>query len=90
MLLRTIAALALVAALGLSVNAFAQSTGAPAGRPAATTPGGTEGMAGPANEEQAIRSGDAIPAPPGAGIPTEPPPPRGAPVERTAPPPPPR
>lgn len=87
MLVRTTAALALSAALGLSGAAFAQSTGAPAGRPAATAPGGTDGTAGAVNEEQAVRSGDAIPASPGVGTPVETAPPPGAAV---APPPPPR
>lgn len=51
----------------LATPAFAQGTGAPAGRDPATAPGGTEGIAGPRNEAEAIRSGDAIPVPPGHG-----------------------
>ncbi|MHC2002608.1 hypothetical protein ACYQR9_19490 [Methylobacterium sp. CM6241] len=47
--------------------AAAQSYGAPSGRDAATAPGGTEGVAGPRNEAEAIRSGDAVPVPQGAG-----------------------
>ena len=57
----------LLATTGL---AQAQSVGAPAGREPATAPGGTEGMAGPRNEAEAIRSGEAIPVPPGSeGVP---------------------
>lgn len=57
----------LLATVGL---AQAQSVGAPAGREPATAPGGTEGMAGARNEVEAIRSGEAIPVPPGAeGVP---------------------
>lgn len=68
----TTAALALCALVGLSGAALAQgSTGAPAGSPGATAPGGTEGAAAVPNEREAIRSGDAIPAPPGAGVPVE-------------------
>lgn len=66
--------LALVAGLAciLAGPALAQGgTGAPAGMEAATAPGGTEGRAGPRNEAEAIRSGDAIPVPPGEGIPVE-------------------
>ena len=48
-------------------GAHAQSTGAPAGRDPATAPGGTEGIAGPQNERNAIRDGDAVPLPPGQG-----------------------
>ncbi|MCJ2082623.1 hypothetical protein [Methylobacterium sp. J-090] len=59
--------------LGLGGAAFAQSTGAPAGVDPATAPGGTEGIAGPRNEREAIRSGDAIPAPRGVGEPVLPP-----------------
>ena len=48
-------------------TAFAQqSYNPPAGREAATTPGGTEGIAGPRNEAEAIRSGDAVAVTPGA------------------------
>ncbi|SFG89041.1 hypothetical protein [Methylobacterium gossipiicola] len=76
-------ALTLFALAGLGTAALAQgSTGAPAGTPGATAPGGTEGAAALRNEREAVRSGDAIPAPPGIGIPAEtvppaaPPPPR--------------
>lgn len=44
---------------GLAGAASAQSVGAPAGREAATAPGGTIGKAGPRNRMEAIRSGDA-------------------------------
>ncbi|TXM65868.1 hypothetical protein [Methylobacterium sp. WL120] len=47
--------------------AFAQSTGAPAGSDPATAPGGTEGLAGPRNEMNAVRDGDAVPVPPRTG-----------------------
>jgi hypothetical protein len=62
--------------IALPGAALAQgSVGAPAGTEPAATPGGTEGRAGPRNEQEAIRSGDAIPVPPGArGAPVEPPP----------------
>ncbi len=82
---RTTLALALCAGLGLCTPASAQSYNAPSGQPSATTPGGTEGIAGPRNEQRAIERGDAIPAPPGVGIPVEtaPPPPE----ERRVPPP---
>ncbi|MEH3119990.1 MAG: hypothetical protein PGN25_21000 [Methylorubrum populi] len=83
----TTAALALCAITGLGGAALAQgSTGAPAGSPGATAPGGTEGAAAVPNEREAIRSGDAIPAPPGTGVPVETPPAD----ERRLPPPPPR
>ncbi|GLS42783.1 hypothetical protein GCM10007884_07680 [Methylobacterium brachythecii] len=68
--------------------ALAQSTGAPAGSEPATAPGGTEGIAGARNEREAIRSGDAIPAPRGVGEPAPPPP--GAVVVPDQPPPAPR
>ncbi|GJD71151.1 hypothetical protein MMMDOFMJ_4105 [Methylobacterium gnaphalii] len=55
-----------------TLPAFAQSTGAPAGSEPATAPGGTEGIAGARNEREAIRSGDAIPAPRGVGEPVPP------------------
>lgn len=84
--LRTTLALALCAGLGLSGGALAQSVGAPAGQPSATAPGGTEGVAGPGNERRAIERGDAIPAPPGVGVPVETPPPP-PPEERRLPPP---
>ena len=61
-------ALAACLAFGLGGTALAQSTGAPAGREPATAPGGTTGAAGPRNEAEALRSGDAIPAAPGAGV----------------------
>ncbi|WP_375465554.1 hypothetical protein [uncultured Methylobacterium sp.] len=64
----TTAAVLLCGVLGLSGAASAQSsTGAPAGRDPATAPGGTEGLAGPRNEADAIRNGDAIPVAPGRG-----------------------
>lgn len=63
--------LALCGWLGAASLASAQqSVGAPAGRDPATAPGGTEGIAGPRNEREAIRSGDAVPVAPGrSGIP---------------------
>jgi hypothetical protein len=68
----TTATLALGVLAGLSSAAFAQgSTGAPAGQPGATAPGGTEGAAALSNEQEAIRSGEAIPATPGTGVPIE-------------------
>ena len=54
--------------------ALAQSIGAPAGRDPATAPGGTEGLAGPRNEMNAVRDGDAVPVPPRAGEIDTPPP----------------
>ena len=64
--------------LGLAGPALAQSVGAPAGMEGATAPGGTEGRAGPRNEAEAIRSGDAVPVPPRAGgVPVEESPARG-------------
>ncbi|KQP33133.1 hypothetical protein ASG60_16115 [Methylobacterium sp. Leaf469] len=69
----TISVLALCGVFGLAGPALAQSVGAPAGSDPATAPGGTEGRAGPRNEREAIRSGDAIPAPPGIGEPILPP-----------------
>nr|WP_282104063.1 hypothetical protein [Methylobacterium sp. 37f] len=57
----------LTLSLGLAGVALAQGAGAPAGMDAATAPGGTEGRAGPRNEAEAFRSGDAIPVPPRAG-----------------------
>ena len=84
----TTATLALCALAGLAGAAFAQgSVGAPAGTPGATAPGGTEGMAAVPNERNAIRSGDAIPAAPGVGVPVEGAPP---PAEEPGLPPPPR
>ncbi|MEN3210069.1 hypothetical protein PUR23_08480 [Methylorubrum populi] len=83
----TTATLALVVLAGLGGAALAQgSTGAPAGSPGATAPGGTEGAAALPNEREAIRSGDAIPAPPGTGVPVETAPPPAE--ERRLPPPP--
>ncbi|GJE77838.1 hypothetical protein [Methylorubrum suomiense] len=83
------AALALLGLVSVVGTALAQgSTGAPAGTPAATAPGGTEGAAAIPNEREAIRSGDAIPAPPGVGVPVETPPRPG--MEPPPPPPPPR
>lgn len=73
MRLVTTAALALYALSSLSGAAFAQgSTGAPAGSPGATAPGGTEGRAATSNGREAIRSGDAVPTAPGIGLPAEP------------------
>jgi hypothetical protein len=74
-----------VALLAPTLAAHAQSVGAPAGREPATAPGGTEGLAGARNEGEAIRSGDAIPVPPGRAV--TPPPPGTAP-EAVVPPPP--
>ncbi|MGU3362653.1 hypothetical protein ACLBWX_20195 [Methylobacterium sp. M6A4_1b] len=68
----------LVLSLGLAGPVLAQSFGAPAGMEGATAPGGTEGRAGPRNEAEAIRSGEAIPVPPTAGgVPAEDMPARG-------------
>ncbi len=66
---RMTGALALCTLMGLGGAALAQSTGAPAGREPATAAGGTEGIAGPRNEIQAIEDGKAVPAPPGVGEP---------------------
>lgn len=78
--------LALLATLGLGGAALAQSsTGAPAGRDPATAPGGTKGIAGPGNVDEAVRSGDAAPASPAPGV-TEMAPPPAPPVEPAAPP----
>ncbi|MBD8907869.1 hypothetical protein [Methylorubrum zatmanii] len=91
MRLITTATLALCALAGLGHAAFAQgSTGAPAGTPGATAPGGTEGAAALPNEREAIRSGDALPAAPGIGIPAETPPPPPADARTLPPAPPPR
>ncbi|MBE7248906.1 MAG: hypothetical protein INR63_28510, partial [Actinomycetospora chiangmaiensis] len=57
-------AMALGGLLGTAATAQAQSFSAPAGRDPATAPGGTEGIAGPRNEAEAIRSGDAVVVPP--------------------------
>ena len=60
--------LSLCGALSLPGMALAQSsTGAPAGRDPATAPGGTEGIAGPCNEGEAVRDGDTVAVPPGRG-----------------------
>ena len=75
-------ALVLIGFLGLGGSALAQSLTAPAGRDPATAPAGTDGLAGPSNEREAIKSGTAIPAPPGEGIKVEPQPR----MERTEPP----
>lgn len=66
---RLTATLAFTACLasGFCHSAFAQSLGAPAGRDPATAPGGTEGLAGPRNEAEAIRGGDAVAVPPSPG-----------------------
>ncbi|WP_019903500.1 hypothetical protein [Methylobacterium sp. 77] len=70
--LSTVVTLSALLVTGTAAVALAQSYGAPSGRDAATAPGGTEGIAGPRNEAEAIRSGDAVPVPPGAGgIPAE-------------------
>ena len=75
MRLATLTALTFAAGLGLGGSAFAQSTGAPAGLDPATAPGGTEGRAGPQNEMNAVRDGDAVAVPPPAGgVTTEAPP----------------
>lgn len=63
----TLTALALFGGLVCGGPASAQSVGAPAGRDPATAPGGTEGIAGPRNETNAIRDGDAVAVPPGPG-----------------------
>jgi len=59
--------LALCGLLGAAGAASAQSYGAPAGRDPSTAPGGTEGLAGPRNEAESIRSGDAVEVPPSRG-----------------------
>ena len=51
--------LSLCLGCGLVGTASAQSVGMPAGREAATAPGGTVGRAGPHNRMEAIRSGGA-------------------------------
>ena len=51
--------LSLCLGCGLAGAASAQSVGAPAGRVAATAPGGTIGKAGARNRMEAIRSSDA-------------------------------
>ncbi|MEL6062041.1 MULTISPECIES: hypothetical protein [unclassified Methylobacterium] len=67
--------MALGGLLGTAATAQAQSYSAPAGRDPATAPGGTEGIAGPRNESEAIRSGDAVVVSPrGDGIPVQEPP----------------
>ncbi|KAB1072420.1 hypothetical protein [Methylobacterium planeticum] len=88
MRLTTTAAFLLCGSLSLVGPALAQSVGAPAGRDPATAPGGTEGIAGPRNEMNAVRDGDAVPVPPGrGGIEVDPP---AGPAMEPAPPPPPR
>lgn len=57
---KTSVILALCGLLGTAGTACAQSYGAPAGRDPSTAPGGTEGIAGPRNEAESIRSGDAV------------------------------
>jgi hypothetical protein len=87
-MMRSLPALALCTLLGLTGSALAQSVGAPAGSDPATAPGGTEGIAGPRNEREAERRGDAIPAPRGIGIAA--PPPMTRPEAASPPPPSPR
>lgn len=64
MTFKAAAILGLGALMETAGTASAQSTGAPAGREPATAPGGTEGIAGPRNAAEAIRSGDAVPVNP--------------------------
>ncbi|MCJ2142830.1 hypothetical protein [Methylobacterium sp. E-066] len=64
---KTTVILALCGLLGTAGAASAQSYGAPAGRDPSTAPGGTEGLAGPRNEAESIRSGDALEVPPNRG-----------------------
>jgi len=59
--------LALCGLLDAAGAASAQSYSAPAGRDPSTAPGGTEGLAGPRNETESIRSGDAVEVPPSRG-----------------------
>ncbi|WP_375464104.1 hypothetical protein [uncultured Methylobacterium sp.] len=58
-----------LAAIGWTGPVLARGAGAtpPAGLAPATAPGGTEGLAGPRNAAEAVRSGQAIAVPPGAG-----------------------
>ncbi|KAB7781902.1 hypothetical protein F8B43_5651 [Methylorubrum populi] len=63
----TIAA-ALTVGTGLFSAAMAQSLVVPGGQPAATAPGGTSGLAGPANIEAAIRGGKVVRARPWLGL----------------------
>ncbi|SFM33136.1 hypothetical protein [Methylobacterium pseudosasicola] len=64
---KTTVILALCGLLGTAGAASAQSYGAPAGRDPSTAPGGTEGLAGPRNEAESIRSGDAVEVAPNRG-----------------------
>ncbi|MCJ2136963.1 hypothetical protein MKK69_23425 [Methylobacterium sp. J-026] len=64
---KTTLTLALCGLLGAAGAAAAQSYTAPAGRDPSTAPGGTEGIAGPRNEAESIRSGDAVAVPPRRG-----------------------
>ncbi len=64
---KTTVTLAFCALLGAAAAAAAQSYSAPAGRDPSTAPGGTEGIAGPRNEAESIRSGDAVEVPPSRG-----------------------
>ena len=59
---KTTIALAVSSLFLLGGSALAQSQTAPAGREPATAPGGTTGLAGPRNVDEAIRDGDALPA----------------------------
>lgn len=56
--------------IGCGGSALALSGGSftpPGGQAPATAPGGTQGLAGPRNVSDAIRSGQAVEVPPGAG-----------------------
>lgn len=55
---------ALTVVLGSTTIAQAQSYSAPAGEPAVTEPGGTEGRDGRANVLEGIRDGEAVGVPP--------------------------
>lgn len=59
-------AVALAASSGAALALSGASPTPPAGQPAATAPGGTQGLAGPRNVSDAIRGGQAIGVPPGA------------------------
>lgn len=65
---KTTITLALCGLLGAVSAATAQSNTAPAGTAPATAPGGEEGRAGPRNQAEAIRSGEAVGVPPGAVV----------------------
>lgn len=65
---KTTITLALCGFLGAASAASAQSYNAPAGNAPVTAPGGEEGRAGPRNEVEAVRSGEAVGVPPGAGV----------------------